>query len=366
MLDLPRLRRELPDLTETAVASKHGESPEHRAEPERRAEQRDLLTRHRGLATWGERLVPIGEFRTAVAAAGRPLPPAARQAAIDDYLAPRPDGVPVEGPFGRIAVFGGVYSNHLALAALLEEAARRGAEAVYCLGDLGGFGPNPETVRPLLEAGGVRSIQGNYEESLAAGRADCNCGYTDPRDNHFARLSYRYTERNCSPEFKAWMGGLPRRRRVQVGDRELLLVHGSPRRINEFLFRSTTPAPFLEVLLDQERCDALLCTHTGLGWHRRLPSGHDAVNVGAIGRPANDGDPRVRFAMIEARHEGGGADRHAALGVELVPLAYDHRALAAEMRRERLPEEFVETILTGWWTTCLEILPAAERAASRY
>ncbi len=345
MLDLPRLWRELPDLM---------------------AIQRALLTRHRGLATWGERLVPLGEFRRAAAAAGRALPAAARMAAVADYLAPREDGVPVEGPFARIAVFGGVYANHSALAALLEEAARRGAEAVYCLGDLGGFGPNPEKVWPPLEAGGVRSIQGNYEESLAAGREDCNCGYTDPRDNRFARLSYRYTECNCSPEFRRWMGTLPRRRRVQVGERELLLVHGSPRRINEFLFRSTSPAPFLEVLLDQERCDALLCTHTGLGWHRRLPSGRDAVNVGVIGRPANDGDPRVRFALIEAREEGGRGDRRPALGVELVPLAYDHRALAAEMRRERLPEEFVDTILTGWWTTCLEILPAAERAASRY
>jgi hypothetical protein len=36
------------------------------------------------------------------------------------------------------------------------------------------------------------------------------------------------------------------------------------------------------------------------------------------------------------------------------------------MRAEGLPEEFVETTLTGWWTTCLEVLPARERAASRY
>ena len=54
------------------------------------------------------------------------------------------------------------------------------------------------------------------------------------------------------------------------------------------------------------------------------------------------------------------------LGVELVPLDYDHRALAEEMRQERLPDEFVETILTGWWTTCLEILPALERSRSRF
>jgi diadenosine tetraphosphatase ApaH/serine/threonine PP2A family protein phosphatase len=316
------------------------------------------LTSHRGMATWGDRLVPLAEFRAAVAGAGRRLDVAARAAALRSYTAGLADPTPVEGPWSRIAVFGGVYNNHFALTRLLEDARRRGAEAIYCLGDLGGFGPHPEKVRPLLVQGGVLAIQGNYEESLASGREDCNCGYTDPRDNHFAEISYRYTERYCSPELKAWLGTLPRRRRVRVGGRELLLVHGSPRRVNEFLFRSTSPVPFLEVLLDQHRCDALLCTHTGLHWHRRLPSGRDVVNVGVIGRPANDGDTRVWYALLEAREEG--------LGVELVPLAYDHPALAAEMRREGLPEEFVETILTGWWTTCLEILPARERAASRF
>ena len=312
---------------------------------------------HRGIATWGEKLVPLGEFRQAAAEAGQALSAGERKAALRSYRSPEPDPTAVEGPYSRIAVFGGIYSNHHALAALLEDAARRGAEAVYCLGDLGAFGPNPEKVRPLLEQGGVLSIQGNYEESLASGREDCNCGYTDPRDNHFAEISYRYTERNCSPDFKAWMGTLPRRRRVRVGDRELLLIHGSPRRINEFLFQSTSPVPFLEVLLDQNGCDGILCTHTGLQWHRHLPSGRDVVNVGVIGRPANDGSTHVWYSMLEAR-EG--------LGVELIPLAYDHESLAAEMRRESLPEEFVETVLTGWWTTCLEILPARERAASRF
>ncbi|HEX4964862.1 MAG TPA: metallophosphoesterase family protein [Thermoanaerobaculia bacterium] len=321
----------------------------------------DKLTAHRGLATWGEKLVPLDAFRQAAAAEGRTLPPKERQAAVRAYLAAPPDPTPVEGPYSRIAVFGGVYSNHLALAGVLEEAARRGAEAIYCLGDLGAFGPNPEKVRPLLAQGGVLAIQGNYEESLASGREDCNCGYTDPRDNHFAEISYRYTAENCSPGFKAWMGTLPRRRRVRVGERELLLVHGSPRRVNEFLFHSTSPVPFLEVLLDQNHCDGILCTHTGLHWHRRLPSGRDVINVGVIGRPANDGNTHVWFAMLEAREAP--EDR---LGVELLPLPYDHLGLAAEMRRERLPEEFVETVLTGWWTTCLEILPARERTASRF
>lgn len=316
------------------------------------------LTAHRGMATWGERLVPLGEFRRTTEVAGRRLSEAQRVAAKERFLGVADDSIPVEGPYSRVAVCGGVYSNHRALRAFLDDAARRRADAVYCLGDLGGFGPHPEKIWPLLTEGGVLTLQGNYEESLASGREDCNCGYADPRDNHFAALSYRYTAANCSADFRHWMGSLPRRRRIQIGGRELLLVHGSPRRINEFLFRSTSPVPFLEVLLDQAQCDGILCTHTGLHWHRQLPSGRDVVNVGVIGRPANDGNAAVWYAVIEAQPEG--------LAVELVSLPYDHRSQASEMQDEGLPQEFVDTILTGWWTTCLEILPAAERAASRY
>lgn len=321
------------------------------------------LTVHRGMATWGERLVPLGAFRDAAAKVGRRLRDTDRRAEMANHRAPLARGSNIEGPFRKIAVFGGVYNNRHALEALLTDARERGAEAFFCLGDLGGFGPHPEAIWPLLESAAIKTIQGNYEESLASGREDCNCGYTDPRDNHYAGLSYGYTAANCSDAFKAWMGQLPGERRVRVGDRELLLVHGSPRRVNEFLFQSTSPDLFLEVLLDQYQADGILCTHSGLQWHRRLPSGRDVVNVGVIGRPANDGNTHVWYAILGAGNgEAGEGD---SLDVELVPLAYDHRGLAAEMRAESLPEPFIETVLSGWWTTCLEILPARERAASR-
>ena len=50
----------------------------------------------------------------------------------------------------RIAVFGGVYNNSLALAAALDDAHRRGAEAIYCLGDMGAFGPHPDRDLPRV------------------------------------------------------------------------------------------------------------------------------------------------------------------------------------------------------------------------
>ena len=340
--------------------------PEDPGTKDARAEQRkdgqdvdrNKLAAHRGLATWGEKLVPLERFREATARSGRSLDPKARLEAAGQLTARRQDPTPVEGPFSRLAVFGGVYNNHRALEALLEKTRADRADALYCLGDFGGFGPNPDKVRPLLDRGNVLAIQGNYEESLSTGLEDCNCGYTDPRDNHFAELSYRYTAANTSEDFKRWMGSLPQRRRVCVGSHEFLMVHGSPRRINEFLFDSTAPDPFLEVLLDQEGADGLLFTHTGLHWQRRLPSGRYVANVGVIGRPANDGNTAVWYTLLEAIGDE--------ISISHVPLEFDRAGLIDEMRLASLPEEFVETLATGWWTTCLEILPAKERAASRY
>jgi predicted phosphodiesterase len=257
----------------------------------------------------------------------------------------------------RIAVFGGVYSNHLALAAALAGARRRGADAVYCLGDFGAFGPHPDRTLDLLRGSNVVCIQGNYDNSIGNGLADCQCGYTDPRDNQFARLSYDYTLRHTSDDHRAWMWQLPAQHRLQLGRYRVLMCHGSPRRMNEFLWESTTSTHFLEHLAAAHGADVILATHTGIKWHRQLGGDRHFANVGVLGRPENDGRTNVWYALLEARPE---------LRVEFVPVAYDHGRLAQEMRAEQLPEEFVETVLTGWWTTCLEVLPAKERRRGRW
>jgi predicted phosphodiesterase len=258
---------------------------------------------------------------------------------------------------GRIAVFGGVYSNHLALEAALRDVRRRGVDAVFCLGDLGAFGPHPDRVFPLLHEHGVLCIQGNYDHSVGNGLADCQCGYTDPRDNHFARLSYEYTFAHTSSANRAWLADLSAQRRLRLGRYEVLLCHGSPRRVNEFLWESTSPIHFLEHLAGEHRADGILATHTGIKWHRPLSRDRHFVNVGVLGRPENDGRTAVWYALLEARPR---------FYVEFVPVEYDHRRLAREMAEERLPAEFIETVLTGWWTTCLEVLPAKERRRGRY
>ena len=111
-------------------------------------------------------------------------------------------------------------------------------------------------------------------------------------------------------------------------------------------------------MCDEHDADVIVCTHSGLHWHKRLGNGRHVVNAGVIGRPANDGRTNVWYSLLTIERGG--------VAVEFVPIEYDHPALAREMRQEKLPDEFIETIESGWWTTCLEILPAKERAAGKF
>ena len=253
----------------------------------------------------------------------------------------------------RIACLGGIYSNYLALEQALLDIARRGADQIICLGDLGAFGPHPDRVFPLLAEYEVTCLQGNYDDSIGNALDDCQCGYTDPQDNHFAQISYDYTLANTSDTNRRFLRQLPSQLRMELGPLRILFCHGSPRRVNEFLWQSTTSTAFLERLAIEHEADVLAATHTGIKWHRPLQHGRHFVNVGCLGRPENDGNQNVWYTMLEMRERQ--------LQVEFVPVEYNIRQLVHEMRQEQLPSEFIETILSGWWTTCLEILPSKER-----
>src|SRR4051794_7434189 len=239
---------------------------------------------------------------------------------------------------------------------MLEDARRRGCERIFCLGDLGGFGAECDAIWPLLTEHGVECIAGNYDVAIGRGDPDCGCGYSDARDNEFAQLIYDYTLANTSDDFAAWMRELPGELRETIGGVDVHMVHGSPLAINDFMWESL-PEEELRLRARESGAEVLLCTHTGIPWQRQIDETL-VVNVGTVGRPANDGSPDTWYALLE--FDDGQAQ------ARLVSVSYDHRAQAAMMRRARLPEPFVETIETGWWTTCLEAVPPAERSRGRY
>jgi diadenosine tetraphosphatase ApaH/serine/threonine PP2A family protein phosphatase len=256
----------------------------------------------------------------------------------------------------KIAVCGGPYANPHALAAMIEDARARGCERIFCLGDLGGFGADCGGIWPLLTEAGVECVAGNYDIAVGRGDPDCGCGYSDPRDNRLAQVMYDYTRAHTSRAFAAWMRDLPGELRERIGGLDVHMVHGSPLAVNDFLWESL-PEDEVRKRVAASSADVLLCTHTGIPWQHRVGETL-VVNVGSVGRPANDGRTDTWYAVLEL--DGGEAR------AELVPVAYDWRAQAASMRAAGLPEPFVETIETGWWTTCLEIVPAPERSRGRY
>ena len=251
---------------------------------------------------------------------------------------------------------GGVYSNPYALRAFVEDSRARGAEQLYCLGDLGGYGAEPDAVWPLLVDNEITVVAGNYDVAIGRGDTDCGCGYSDPRDNEFAQLMYDYTLQHTSRDFAQWMTTLPTERRFELAGVDVHLVHGSTLALNDFWWESLSQDQHA-LRVQESGADLVLCTHSGLPWIKQVGDTL-VVNVGVLGRPANDGRTEVWYALVDL--EDGRAT------AELVPLAYDWQAQAASMRAGGLPEAFVETVETGWWTTCLEIVPPYERSLGRY
>ncbi len=256
----------------------------------------------------------------------------------------------------RIAVCGGVYSNPYALRAFVADARQRGAERLWCLGDFGGYGAEPEEIWDLLRVNGIECIAGNYEVAIGRGDTDCGCGYRDPRDNEYAQLMYDYTREHTSEAYASWMRSLPIERRENVAGLEVHQVHGSTLQLNDFWWESLSDDEHAERVA-ASGAGVICCTHSGMPWIRRI-DGTLVVNVGVLGRPANDGRREVWYALLDI--EDGQAE------ASLVSLEYDWRAHAASMRRAGLPEPFVETVETGWWTTCLEIVPPYERSRGRF
>lgn len=169
----------------------------------------------------------------------------------------------------RIAAFGGVYANPRALEATLADAEARGCERLICLGDLAGFGATPNAVwQPLLGAG-VECIAGNYDLAIASGADDCGCGYSDPRDSHYAQVMYDFTRARTSTDFAEWMATLPEEWREQVDGVEVHAVHGSPLAVNDFFWESLSDEE-ASTRVAASGADVLLCTHTGIPWTRRI------------------------------------------------------------------------------------------------
>jgi len=229
-----------------------------------------------------------------------------------------------------------VHGNAAALRVVLTGLEAREVGRVFCLGDLVGYGPEPNQVIDLVRSQGVACIAGNYDDGVAYERGDCGCWYADAEARRIGDASYAYTVAAVTSDRKAWLRSLPQELRLVVGGVRLHLVHGSPRRINEYLGHDRDPRTY-ERLAAAEEADVLLFGHTHQPWHRRVGSVL-FVNVGSAGRP-KDGDRRAAYTLLTITD--------GEVAVEVVRVSYDVEATAAGVLAAGLPPQLAEAFRRG-------------------
>ncbi|MGP0102037.1 MAG: metallophosphoesterase family protein [Solirubrobacteraceae bacterium] len=237
---------------------------------------------------------------------------------------------------GTVAVITDIHGNLPALRAALARIEELGIESVFCGGDLVGYGPHPNEVCALIADREIPTIYGNYDYAVAREEEDCGCAYVTAHDRELGQLSVDWTLAHTSRDSKDFMRGLPFDLHFPLGDVDVHLVHGSPRKVNEYLFEDK-PASLYERLAAAERDPVLVFGHTHKPWVREY-GGVLFVNCGSVGKP-KDGDRRGAFAVLTAVAGGVGAT------IERVD--YDAEAVAAEVRAAGLPGEFADKLVTA-------------------
>lgn len=233
----------------------------------------------------------------------------------------------------RIAVFSDIHANLPALQSVLADIRNVGVDAMVCLGDLVGYAPFPNEVIEVIRDLGIPTVMGNYDQGVGFDLDDCGCAYRTEEERTLGHVSLRWTRENVTEEHKAFLRNLLPRFELPAGPFRLLFVHGSPRRINEYLFPDRPDSSFLHMMA-QEPANVLVCGHTHIPFFRKV-DGLFVVNDGSVGRP-KDGDWRATWALLEVTET---------LEVTFRRCEYDLDALREGYRKSTLPEKFFQDLL---------------------
>jgi len=194
-----------------------------------------------------------------------------------------------------VAFISDIHGNLPALEAALTDARVRGAEKIYCAGDLTGYGPFPGEVCRTIADMQITTIFGNYDAKVIAA-LHRPAGLKERMKPGKWKI-LEWTCRQIDADGQRFLSSLPALHRETLSGRvELLMVHGSPASAEDTIYPSITPYG-LKKKLAGTRLDILVCGHTHIPFVRRL-AGALVVNCGSVGQPV-DGDPRPAYALVK-------------------------------------------------------------------
>ncbi len=240
----------------------------------------------------------------------------------------------------RYLIISDIHANRPALEAVLKDAG--GFDAIWCLGDLVGYGPDPNECVERIQDFDHICLAGNHDWA-ALGRLSLDNFNLD------ARVASSWTQEELDLSTQIYLESLPTR--IEQGN--FLLVHGSPREpIWEYLLDAGLAAvnfnhfstPFCLVghthipiifALDEERerCYPLVPSPSEpipLGTYRMI------LNPGSVGQP-RDGDPRASYAILDTDTNTW----------ELRRVAYPIEITQERMRARNMPRRLIERLELG-------------------
>lgn len=191
-----------------------------------------------------------------------------------------------------------------------------------------GYGPFPNQVIKILRDRKIPTIMGNYDDGVGFNRDDCGCAYRSQKEVDLGKISLEWTIENVSEENKSFLKNLLGNTNYTWERFRVLHVHGSPRRINEYLYEDRPEKNLIRMLKPLD-IDLLICGHTHVPYHR-IVDGIHIVNTGSVGKP-KDGDRRACYALLEVEND-------LKVTFKRVPYNIDETALA--IKRVGLPLEF--------------------------
>jgi putative phosphoesterase len=255
----------------------------------------------------------------------------------------------------RIALFSDIHANLPALEALFKSIDEQQPDAVYCLGDLVGYNVWPNEVVNEIRRRGIATIKGNYDEGIGLMNGDCGCAYKTDKDKEMGNISISYTDSIMQPDERRYLRTLPAHIRLEFtlnnDQLNILLVHGSPRKINEYLFEDREERSMLRIM-EGAGADVLCFGHTHKPYHRVLQSEGEgahfrhAINIGSVGKP-KDGDPRGCYVLLTINPDSSIHDKDT-VQVTFVRFEYDVEKAAKAVEESPLPNEFADMLRNGY------------------
>lgn len=231
----------------------------------------------------------------------------------------------------KYAIISDIHSNLEALTKALSIIDERKVDEIICLGDVVGYGANPNECVELVRSRCSAVVLGNHD-AAALDTAQAH------DFNAIARRAVLWTAEELTPESKAFLASLP----MTAVKEEIRFVHASPQIPDAWDYIIDADDAVRAVRSLQERICFIGHTHVpgifnGRGRARSvMPDEQYLVNVGSVGQP-RDGNPMLSFGIFDS----------AAWTFELIRSEYDIQTAAEKIYAARLPEELGNRLMYG-------------------